>query len=70
MSAGLSARTTVPPQLSGPKISRMEQSKQIDVAARTRSRSSPNTSAAQCRRSTALAWVSAMPFGCPVEPEV
>src|SRR5712671_3565474 len=65
------ARIIFPPQLNGTKSSKMDKSKQIEVAA-----SIPESSSAEktfCDHKiklTALRCSIATPFGAPVEPEV
>ena len=76
--AGSSARarasrtkTTVPPAASGAKISKIDRSKPIEVAASTPARRSRGKAAsAQLTKSAAARCGMATPFGAPVEPEV
>ena len=61
----------MPPQDSGAKISRTDESKQIELLAKTPERASaPNASRAQCRSDTVLRCSMAAPFGRPVDPDV
>src|SRR6478609_6503984 len=70
-SSALPTTTIEPPQLRGAKISKTERSKQIEVEANTRNRSSgEKTSWDQRKNVTALPWLMATPLGFPVEPEV
>jgi hypothetical protein len=70
-SRALAASTTVPPRLSGAKISKTDRSKQTDVEASTAAISpSENSSRAQSMRATALRCSTATALGRPVEPEV
>src|SRR5262249_26511617 len=66
-----SASTTVPPQLKVAHNSKMERSKQIEVAASTPPNSSSvNVLFAQAMNDAAFLWVSITPLGTPEEPEV
>src|ERR1043166_2640916 len=67
----LSARITLPPEVSGANNSKIERSKQIEVAASTPLNSSaPKTERAHAKKAPAL-WCSIMtPLGFPVDPEV
>src|SRR5579864_6988658 len=61
----------VPPQVKGPKISKIERSQQMEVQAITpASSSTEKASCAQCRNTTALLWRIAIPLGLPVDPDV
>jgi hypothetical protein len=66
-----STRMARPPKQSGRNSSKMDRSKQTEVAASSPSRhSSGKASFAQLRNETAFRWVMPTPFGRPVEPEV
>src|SRR5947208_2039089 len=58
----------VPPPHNGANSSKIDRSKQIEVAASTpRSSAGAKTLSAQVRKATALRWVIATPLGVPVE---
>src|SRR6185369_8383583 len=65
------ARIIFPPQLNVTKISKIDRSKQMEVAASTPENSSgEKTDRAQKIKFTACRCSIATPFGTPVEPEV
>ncbi|CAM4392491.1 hypothetical protein COSO111634_38510 [Corallococcus soli] len=69
--SAFSATTTVPPLTSGAKTSNTDKSKFSDVAASTPFNCSAlKVAVAHFRKATALACVTATPFGRPVLPDV